>query len=40
VNGKPSTWIFSSQIIEIEAPFAVLIWPEFIQAKSAICLDF
>jgi hypothetical protein len=24
VNGKPLAWIFSSQILEIEAPFAVL----------------
>jgi hypothetical protein len=38
VNGKPLPWIFSSQILEIEAvlPFC----PEFIQAKPAICLDF
>jgi hypothetical protein len=24
VNGKPLAWIFSSQVLEIEAPFAVL----------------
>jgi hypothetical protein len=24
VNGKPLAWIFSSQILEIEAPFAFL----------------
>jgi hypothetical protein len=24
VNGKPLAWIFSSQILEFEAPFAVL----------------
>ena len=31
VNGNLLAWIFSSQILKIDAPFAV--WPEFIQAK-------
>jgi hypothetical protein len=37
VNGKPLAWIFSCQILEIEAPLPF--WPEFIQAKPAICFD-
>jgi hypothetical protein len=34
VNGKPFAWIFSSQILEIEAPFAVLAWIYSSQASN------
>jgi hypothetical protein len=34
VNGKPLDWIFSSQILEIEAPFAVLAWIYSSQASD------
>jgi hypothetical protein len=34
VNGKPLAWIFSSQILEIEAPFAVLPWIYSSQASD------
>jgi hypothetical protein len=38
VNGKLLAWVFTSQILKLKhfLPF----WPEFIQAKLAICLDF
>jgi hypothetical protein len=34
VNGKPFTWNFSCQILEIEVPFAVLAWIYSSQASD------